>query len=343
MNEAGTLGGGVDAGFSLTEQGASSVAQGTDALFVAMLVVCGLMALLLCVLIIWFCVRFRAGSAADRTDPPSHANGLEAGWTVFPLAIFLGMFGWAAYGNVQLHRVPADALPVYVVGKQWMWKLQHANGRQEINELHVPIDQPVVLVMASQDVIHSFYVPAFRIKQDVLPGRYTRLWFTATRLGDWRILCSEYCGASHSEMIGHVVVMRQADYARWVETQPSEAVPTEATSSDDPLPTPQQLGAALYRRLACGSCHDAGSSVHASALAGLYGSRVALADGSALVADDNYLREAIVAPKARVVAGQPNIMPSYADQLDEEQIQALVAYLRSLAPAGHAGTLKGGT
>jgi cytochrome c oxidase subunit 2 len=334
MNDAGAT---VDAGFSLTEQGASSIAQGTDALFIAMLAICGAMALLLCVLVVWFSVHYRAGSAADRTHPPSHANGLEAAWTAIPLAIFLGMFAWAAYGNVQLHRVPADALPVYVVGKQWVWKLQHANGRQEINELHVPIDRPIVLVMASQDVIHSFYVPAFRIKQDVLPGRYTRLWFTATQLGDWRILCSEYCGANHSEMLGHVVVMRQADYARWVETQPSELVPDEAG------PTPQQQGAALYRRLACGSCHDAGSSVQAPSLAGLYGSRVKLADGREIAADDEYLRESIVAPKARVVAGQPTLMPSYAGQLDDEAVQALVAYLRSLAVRSSGTSTQAGT
>lgn len=308
-------------GFTLLARSASTLASRTDTLFVVMLVVCGAMAVALAVLVLWFSVRYREGSNADRRHPPSHANGLEAAWTIVPMLLFLGVFGWAAHDYGLARQVPNDALPVFVVAKQWMWRLQHGDGRQEINELHVPIDRPVVLILASQDVIHSFYVPAFRVKQDVVPGRYTQLSFTANRLGDYRILCSEYCGSQHSSMLGHVVVMRAADYTKWLAAGPPPVAD----------PTPQQLGEAVYRRQACASCHATDSSVHAPPLEGLYGRTVALADGTHLVADDQYLRESILRPKARVVAGQAALMPSYAGQLAEEDLQNLVAYLRSLA------------
>jgi cytochrome c oxidase subunit 2 len=320
--------------FALMEHSASSLAPRTDALFIALLALCGAVALGIAVLIVWFSVRYREGSGADRRDPPSRAPALEASWTIAPLLLFAGVFAWGARDYALAQRTPPDALPVYVVAKQWMWKLQHGNGRQEINELHVPLNRPVVLVLASQDVIHSFFVPAFRLKQDVLPGRYTRLWFTATRLGDYRILCAEYCGSAHSSMLGHVVVMPAADYARWLDEQPAPRDAGVAAADD----TPARRGAALYGRLGCGGCHDAGSSVGAPALAGLYGTRVALADGSTVRADDDYLRESIVAPRRRVVRGQPALMPSYAGQLDEAALVDLVAYLRSLGaqPRGAA-------
>ena len=310
----------ADPGFTLLAQSASAMASRTDTLFIAMLLLCGTMAVVLALLVVWFSVRYREGAHVDRTHPPSHANGLEAAWTVIPMLLFLGIFGWAAHDYAEARKVPPNALPVYVVAKQWMWRLQHGDGRQEINELHVPIDTPVALILASQDVIHSFYLPAFRIKQDVVPGRYTRLSFTANRLGDFRLLCSEFCGSQHSAMLGHVVVMRPADYARWLRSGP-------APVRD---PTPQQLGEAVYQRLACASCHAPDSSVHAPLLEGLYGRTVRLEGGGTIVADDDYLRESILRPKARIVAGQPAIMPSYAGQLGEEDLQNLVAYLRAL-------------
>ena len=312
------------ASFRLIAQSASSIAPRTDLLFTAMLLLCGFMALALAVLVVWFSIRYRAGNhQVDRSHPPSNARGLEAAWTAIPFVLFLGIFAWAAHDSILARRTPPDAMPVYVVAKQWMWKLQHGNGRREINELHVPINRPVVLIMASQDAIHSFFVPAFRLKQDVVPGRYTRLSFTATQLGDFRILCSEYCGSEHSAMLGHVVVMSQADYGRWLEA---------GRAAPDDEPSPQQLGAALYRKFACASCHGAESSVGAPRLEGLYGQRVALEGGATVTADDAYLRESIVAPKRHIVRGQAAIMPSYAGQLSEEDLQNLVAYLRSLGP-----------
>ncbi|MDB5818956.1 MAG: coxB, partial [Rhizobacter sp.] len=225
-------------GFQLLAQTASTAAQTTDLLFAAMLVLCGGMALVLAVLIVWFSIRYRKGSKADRTNPPSNARGLEAAWTIAPMLLFLGIFAWAAHEFVELHRPPADALPIYVVGKQWMWELQHRNGRREIDELHVPIGEPVRLVMSSQDTIHSFYIPAFRIKQDVLPGRFTSLWFEATQLGEFHLFCAEFCGAQHSAMIGKVVVMEPAAYAKWLEAGPSE-------------PGLAQVGFSLFRSNGC--------------------------------------------------------------------------------------------
>ncbi len=312
--------------FSLMAPVASSIAGGTDRIFWTLLGVTGAMGVLLAALVVGFAWRYRAGRLdVDRSRPPSEAGRLEVAWTVAPMLLFLALFAWAAHAYVVSQRVPADALPVHVVAKQWMWRLEHPTGRQEIDELHVPQGRPVVLVMASQDVIHSFYVPAFRLKQDVVPGRYTRLWFTATALGTWPILCTEYCGSQHSAMLGRVVVMRPDDYARWAESGPAP-VPGS--------PTPAQLGAGVYARLACGSCHDAASSVHAPPLAGLYGRPVTLADGTRVVADDDYLRRSILAPRSQVVAGQPNAMPSYAGQVPEEDLLELVAYLRSLGGEG---------
>jgi cytochrome c oxidase subunit II len=310
----------ADATFTLLEPGASTVASSTDLLFFAMLAICGAVAFVLAVLIVWFSIRYRAAAQVDRGNPPSQATALEVTWTVAPLLIFIAIFVWAAHLYAEGRRTPRSALPVYVVAKQWMWRLQHGNGRQEINELHVPVDEPVVLILASQDVIHSFYVPAFRVKQDVVPGRYTRLSFTANRLGEFRILCSEYCGTQHSAMLGRVVVMRQADYARWLQ-----AAPPSNTQI-----TPAMLGQGLYDRLGCASCHAASSSVRAPSLQGLYGRTVALQGGGHVIADDDYLRESIVSPKRQVVQGQPDLMPSYANQLTEDDLQNLVAYLRSL-------------
>jgi cytochrome c oxidase subunit II len=311
-------------GFHLMEAGASSIADGSDALFIAMLALCGTVAIVIAVTIVWFCVRYRAGAATDRRDPPSGARRLELAWMVTPLLIFVAVFVLAARAFVEMHQPPADALPVYVVGKQWMWTLQHRNGRREIDELHVPLGVPVRLVMTSQDVIHSFFVPAFRLKQDVVPGRYTSLWFTATRLGDFHLFCSEYCGTEHPAMLGRVVVMEPAAFARWLESGSS-------------VPGLAQQGFALFREHGCSGCHAAGSTVRAPLLDGLLGSTVHLQDGRTLIADENYVRDSILAPGKDIVAGYAPIMPSFAGQLSEEQIEALIAYLRSTGEPTGAG------
>ena len=311
---------GLAAGFRLLAQSASTISHRTDLLFAAMLLLCGTLALVLAGLVVFFCIRYRRGSTADRSRPPNEGLGLEVAWTIVPLLVFVALFGWAAADFVAMHKPPADALPIYVVAKQWMWTLQHRNGRREINELHVPLGEPVRLVMTSQDVIHSFFVPAFRLKQDVVPGRYTSLWFTASQLGDFHLFCSEYCGTEHASMLGRVVVMEPAAFARWLAAGPHE-------------PGLAQQGFALFRAHGCSGCHAADSTVHAPLLDGLLGRRVQLQDGRTLVADENYVRDSILAPQKDVEAGYAPVMPSFAGQLGEEQIEALIAYLRSTGEA----------
>jgi cytochrome c oxidase subunit 2 len=311
---------GLSAGFHLMQPAAATAATRVDALFGVMLLLCGAVALVVCVLVIAFAWRYRHNAPARRPRPRLRSPWLETAWTVAPLLVFLGLFAWSARDYLRLYAPPANALPVQVVAKQWMWKLQHRNGHREINELHVPLGQPVELTMASQDAIHSFYVPAFRIKQDVLPGRTTRLWFTATQLGEYRIFCAEYCGSQHSHMLGRVVVMRPQDYARWL-------------ASGTGQPGLAQQGFALYRRLGCSGCHEPGSTVHAPPLDGLAGRTVQLQDGRSVLADDAYLRDSILLPRRDVAAGYEPIMPSYAGQASEEDLLALVAYLHSTADA----------
>ncbi|MGH8797708.1 MAG: cytochrome c oxidase subunit II [Caldimonas sp.] len=318
MNEPGTAPLGTT--FTLLTQGASAGAQRSDLLFGALLMLCGGIALVLAALVVFFSIRYRRGAVVDRSNAPTQARALELAWTLTPLAIFIGIFAWSAVDYVRLVATPADALPVYVVAKQWMWKLQHRDGRREINELHVPLGEPVRLVMTSQDAIHSFFVPAFRLKQDVVPGRYTSLSFTATRLGVYHLFCAEYCGGEHSAMIGRVVVMTPADYARWVAAGPAE-------------PGLAQRGFELFRSHGCSGCHAAGSTVHAPSLDGLLGRTVHLQDGRDLVADENYVRDSMLVPRKDVVAGYAPVMPSFAGQLDEEEIEALVAYIASTSDA----------
>jgi len=305
----------LSSGVHLLDAAASTQAGRTDAIFLAMVLLCGAVAAILLALVVFFAIRYRRGSQADRT-PPRELRGIEVAWTVTPLLVFFAIFGWAARDFVTLADPPAGALPVTVVAKQWMWKLQHRNGRREINELHVPQGEPVAVTMTSEDVIHSFFIPAFRIKQDVLPGRYARLWFTATRLGEFPLFCSEYCGSEHSQMTGRVVVMTPADYGRWLASGPAQ-------------PSMAQYGFALFRQLGCSGCHDARSTIHAPLLDGVYGRAVHLQDGRTVAADANYLRDSILVPGKDVVAGFAPVMPSYAGQVSEEDIQALIAYLQS--------------
>jgi cytochrome c oxidase subunit 2 len=305
----------LSSGFHLLDAAASTQADRTDHIFLAMLGLCGAVAAILCVVVVFFAVRYRRGSRVDRT-PPRELRSIEIAWTVSPLLIFLAIFGWAARDFITQADPPADALPVTVVAKQWMWKLQQRNGRREINELHVPQGEPVVLTMTSQDAIHSFFVPAFRLKQDVLPGRYTRLWFTATQVGDFPLFCSEYCGSEHSQMTGRIVVMTPADFGRWLASGPAQ-------------PSMAQYGFALFRQLGCSGCHDARSTIHAPLLDGVYGRTVHLQDGRSVVADANYLRDSILLPAKDIVAGFAPVMPSFAGQVSEEDLQALIAYLRS--------------
>jgi cytochrome c oxidase subunit 2 len=294
---------------------ASDMATRVDVLFYSMVALTGLVALAIFVLMLYFCVRYRAGSRADRTDPPPRKKWLEIGWIATPLVIFLGIFVWAAVVYAAFYAgPPGDAMTVFVVGKQWMWKVEHANGRREIDELHLPLGQPVRVVLSTEDVIHSFYVPAFRVKQDAVPGRYTTIRFTPTREGEYWLHCAEYCGTDHARMGGKVVVMPPAAFAEWLEKGNSNA-------------SLAAQGFELFRRLGCSGCH-VNSTVHAPDLAGIFGRTVHLADGRTVVADEPYLRDSILLPKRDVVAGYEPIMPSFQGQLDEGQLNALISYLK---------------
>jgi cytochrome c oxidase subunit II len=303
--------------FHLFPPQASTTAQQVDWLFFALTGVTLFFCTVVFVPILYFAIKYRRGSKADRSHAWSGSLLLESGWTLLPLLIAIGLFGWGAVIYFRMERPPPDALQVQVVGRQWMWKLQHAEGKREINELHIPVGQTVALTMTSQDVIHSFYIPAFRMKQDVLPGTYTSEWFKATTPGEYHLFCAEYCGTSHSGMIGRVVVMEPLEYEKWLNTGAS----TETTAV---------AGGRLFRERGCSGCHSANSQFHAPLLEGIYRKPVALADGSTTQADDPYLRDSILLPAKQISAGYENIMPSYAGQLSEEEIMELVAYLKSI-------------
>ncbi|MGN2243460.1 cytochrome c oxidase subunit II [Frateuria sp. GZRR33] len=293
---------------------ASSVAPNVDHLFDTLLALCTLVVVGVFTVMIVFCVKYRRGTAAERTPAHSHL-GVELTWTLVPFVLFMGIFGWSVHLWIKLRTPPADAQPIYVVAKQWMWKVQHPGGQREIDQLHVPVGLPIRLVMTSQDVIHSFYVPAFRVKQDVLPDRYTQLWFTATKAGTYDLFCAEFCGTDHSRMRGRVVVMPPADYARWLHAHQGTGLAAQ--------------GAALFRQLGCSGCHDPRSGVHAPDLYDLYGRTVPLADGSQVLADERYLHDSILLPKKQIAAGYAPIMPSFEGRIGEEDVLALVAYLKT--------------
>ena len=299
----------------LVPPAASDIAQRVDLLFYSLVALTGVVALAIIALLIVFCVRYRAGTQVDRANPPANLRWLEYGWTFTPLVIFLCIFFWAAVVYARFYVPAPGAMTIFVVGKQWMWKAEHANGRREIDELHLPLGQPVRLVLATEDVIHSFYVPAFRIKQDAVPGRYTTIGFTPTREGEYWLHCAEYCGTEHARMGGRVVVMPPAAFAEWLERGNTNA-------------SLAALGFELFRRKGCSGCHSAGSTVRAPDLAGVYGRVVHLEDGRAVVADEGYLRDSILLPKKDVVAGYAPLMPSFQGQLDEGELAALITYLK---------------
>ena len=299
---------------------ASSIAPQIDALFWLMVVLCGVVTIGVFATMAFFLVKYRRGSRADRSKRQPQNLGIESTWTLVPLAIFLAVFVWSIVLYAKVHTPPDDAETIYVVAKQWMWKVQHPGGQREINELHVPLGKPIRLVMTSQDVIHSFAVPAFRVKQDVLPARYTVLWFTPTELGRFHIFCNQYCGLDHAQMRGAVSVMPPADYARWLDSNAGRS-------------SLAAQGAELFRSSGCIGCHGAQSLVHAPNLDGILGRVVKLGDGSTVVADDRYIRDSILLPRSQVVAGFMPIMPSFQGQLSESDVLALIAYLKSTSSA----------
>src|SRR5579863_1475778 len=291
--------------FPLWPQRASSAAGNVDALFIFLLIVSGLMTLLVFSAVVYFAARYRhrKGVLAEQIEG---STPLELTWTIIPLGVFMVIFAWGAVVYFKSRTPPRDSTEVYVVAKQWMWKLEHAEGQREINELHVPVGRDVKLIMTSQDVIHSFYVPAFRIKQDVLPGRYTTAWFHATRPGIYHLFCAEYCGTAHSGMIGQVVVLEPAQYEAWL-------------SGGATFGSLAANGESLFQQLGCPTCHRFDVQGRAPNLVGVFGRPVQLEDGRTVVADENYIRESILSPSAKIVSGFKPIMPVFQGLVSEEQ------------------------
>ncbi len=325
----------------LFPEGASTMAGRVDALFLALVSITAFFTMAIAILVVVFAIRYRR--RAGREAEQIHGSlALELAWSVIPLIIAMGIFVWGASVFVSIKRPPDDALQVYAVGKQWMWKIQHLEGRREINELHVPVGRPVKVTLTSEDVIHSFYIPAFRVKQDAVPGRYTTLWFQADKIGDFHLFCAEYCGTEHSRMIGRVVVMDPADYQDWLRSGASE---TAAASAGEVGEAPASLvgrGERLYAKLGCATCHSGTSGALGPALDGLYGRSVDLKGGEKVVADEAYLRESIVSPQAKLVAGYQPIMPTFQGQVDEEGLVELIAYIKSLGTGGTVENVPGG-
>ena len=306
--------------FVLPEQASDYAAQ-HDAVFWFITLSGIIMSILVGIVVAFFAIRYRRGNRVNRRLPEHEGVALELTWTIIPLLIFLVMFGWSVSVYYTMIRVPKDAMEVYVVGKQWMWKLQQPNGRWEMNELHVPVGKAVKLTMISEDVIHDFYVPAFRIKMDVVPGRYTHLWFRPTKPGRYHIFCSQYCGTNHAIMGGYVTVMEAADYEKWSKTGSQPAAIASA-------------GERKFRELGCTGCHGENASVRAPSLANIYGKPVAIVDENGqtrtIKADDRYIHDSIVLPEKEIVAGYDPIMPSYKGRVSEEELVQLLEYIKSL-------------
>jgi cytochrome c oxidase subunit 2 len=318
----------VDPTFRLFPQASSQGAVRVDHLVLFELAVSLFFIVVIFGMICFFAIRYRRRSPDER---PPYIPGnvrLELTWTFIPLLITVVMFAWGADVFVDAHQPPADAMEVFVIGKQWMWKVQHPEGRREINALHIPLGRPIKLVMTSQDVIHDFSIPDFRVKQDVVPGMYTTEWFVPTRLGESHLFCDQYCGAKHAEMVGTVYVCTPADYQRWLV-------------GDLLAEPPAQAGKKLFTLYGCNTCHGQ----YAPTLAGLYGHSVDVIDERGnrrtVIADEAYLRESILYPEAKLVVGYPNRMPSFKSTLSEEQILDLIEYIKSLGNAAETSPYVG--
>jgi cytochrome c oxidase subunit II len=303
---------------------ASSVSGEVDFFFWLMVALCGTVTTGIAVFLIYSAIRYRRKHENEMGDQIRTYIPAEATWIILPFFLFMGMFAWGAKLYFDIERPPDNALSMYAVGKQWMWKLQHPEGQREINELHIPVGRPVKLTMTSEDAIHSFFVPAFRTKQDVLPGRYTTTWFEATKPGKYHLFCAEYCGTKHSGMIGWIYAMTPADYQKWL----TEGAPEGSLSSQ---------GEKLFHQFGCANCHHFYEQGRCPNLRNLYGRQVQIATGQTVVADDSYIRESILDPNAKIVYGfQSNVMPNFTGQIDEEQVLALISFIKALGP--QAGT-----
>src|SRR5438067_11902209 len=307
--------------FPFIPESASTMSGDVDAVYFYISGVTVFFTTLISLVVIFFVIRYRRRNPFEIPRPIEGSTKLETLWSVIPLLIAMSIFVWGTKVYFAQYRPPANALEVYVVGKQWMWKFQHATGQREINELHVPVGRKVKLIMTTEDVIHDVFVPAFRIKADVVPGKYTTEWFEATKAGTYNFFCAEYCGMNHSGMRGYVVVMEPTEYENWLSGNAGQTSPAAA-------------GRNLFESLGCVSCHGANAEGgRGPALLGGYGSKVMLNGGQSATADEGYIRESVLNPQAKIVTGFGPIMPSFQGQVSEEQLLQVVSYVKSLSTA----------
>ncbi|HVN03054.1 MAG TPA: cytochrome c oxidase subunit II [Bryobacteraceae bacterium] len=297
---------------------ASTVAPQVDHLFFFLLAVAAFFTAAIFVTIFYFAIRYRRRSESEMPVPVHGVMALEITWSVIPFGLTMVMFAWGASVFFRASRPPDGAQQIYVVGKRWMWKLQHMEGQREINELHIPVGRPVKLTMTSEDVIHSFFVPAFRTKADVLPGRYTTTWFQPTKVGKYHLFCAQYCGTKHSAMIGWIYVMEPQDYQTWLSGGATGSLAS--------------TGEKLFQDLACSNCHHLNDQGRCPNLRNVFGSNVLLSDGRTIKADEGYIRESILNPSAKIVAGYQPIMPTFQGLVTEEGVLQLIEYIKSLTP-----------
>jgi cytochrome c oxidase subunit 2 len=299
---------------------ASSIARSVDQLYFFLTAVTLFFTALIFSVIFYFMIKYRRRSPDERPKAIEGSFPLEVLWTAIPTVIVAMIFVWGSTLYFRNAEPPKGSMEIFVTGKQWMWKVEHPEGQREINELHVPLGRPVKLTMTSEDVIHDFFVPAFRVKKDVLPGRFTTLWFEATKVGTFHLFCAQYCGAFHAGMIGSIVVQEPDEYERWL----AGGAPGESM---------EQAGEKVFQASGCPTCHLADGTGLGPSLLGVYGNPVKLTTGETVTADDAYMRESILLPKAKVVLGYSPIMPSFQGQLTEEQLNNMTAYLRALGKA----------
>ncbi len=297
---------------------ASSIAEDVDRLYYFLTGITTFFTVLIFSIIFYFMVKYRRRSEDERTTETHTSMFLELTWTIIPSLICVVLFVWASALYVRNSRPPASSTEIFVIGKQWMWHIQHPEGPREIDELHVPVDTPIKITMTSQDVIHDFYIPAFRVKKDALPGRYTSIWFEANQTGVFHLFCAQYCGTNHSEMIGWVYVMPPSDYAAWL-------------AGGEKAESMAQQGERLFSQLGCNSCHAEETPGQGPSLAGLYGKSQKLQNGESRVVDDTFIRDALLVPDSVRVPGYQAIMPTFKGQVNEEQVLQLIAYVKSLA------------
>jgi cytochrome c oxidase subunit 2 len=311
-------------GFSLFPPQASTLAPEIDNLYLGVLAITAFFALLVIALVAYFALKYRDHTGDRIGAPVTESVLLELGWSLIPFFIFIGIFVWASIVFFHIVRAPDQTLEIYSTGKRWMWRFQHVDGQREINELHVPLGRPVRVVFTSEDVLHDLFIPAFRVKADAVPGRYSAIWFTATKTGEYHLFCAEYCGTRHSGMIGTVFVMEPNDYEAWLSGG-------GATAGGGSM---VQQGQQLFTQLACVTCHLPDGSGRGPSLEGVFGSTVTLDNGTKVVADETYLRESILMSQAKTVAGYQQLMPTFQGLVNEDGLASLIEYIKSMQSGG---------